>query len=126
MRGLGGVLTSVEESKFRLEAAALAVFGGLVVLIIGTSFEGYWLGVGALLGAAYWTLLYDERLDGVRKRVPGEKATMLLGFLYIILVVELLEGDPLRSSLVAGFVVGFVVAGAADGLQRRLVARIEE
>lgn len=126
MSDSGGAWRGVGSSKFRLEAAALAVFGGLVVLVLGISFEGYWLGVGALVGAVYWTLLYDERLDGVRDRVPAERATMLIGFLYVVLVVELLPGDTLRSSLVAGFVVGFVVAGGANALQGRLAARIEE
>ena len=114
------------DPKFRLEVAALTLFGGLVVLVIGPTFVGDWLGVGALAGAVYWTLIYDERLDSIRDRVPGEKATMLVGFLYIIVVVELLDGDALRTSLIAGFVGGFVVAGGADTLQRRLRARFEE
>jgi hypothetical protein len=114
------------DPKFRLEVAALSIFGGLVVLVIGPTVVGDWLGVGALVGAVYWTLVYDERLDGVRTRVPAERATMLVGFLYIIVVVELLDGDALRSSLIAGFVGGFVIAGGADTLQRRLRARFEE
>jgi hypothetical protein len=116
----------VRDSKFRLEVAALAVFGGLVVLFVGVSFDGTWLSIGALAGAVYWTLLYDERLDGLRSRVPGEQATMLIGFVYVIAVVELLDGDALRSSLVAGFVAGFAIAGGADTLQRRLADRFAE
>lgn len=112
--------------KFRLEAVALAAFGGLVVALIGPDVEGDWLAGGGLVGAVYWTLLYDERLDGIRRRVPAERATMLLGFLYIVLIVELFDGDALRSSLVAGFVAGFVLAGGADALQRRLIARLGE
>lgn len=113
------------DPKFRLEVAALSIFGGLVVFVIGPAVLADWLVVGALVGAVYWTLVYDERLDGVRTRVPAEKATMLVGFLYIIVVVELLDGDALRSSLIAGFVCGFAVAGGADALQRRLRTRLE-
>jgi hypothetical protein len=126
MSDSGDLMGGVGDSKFRLEVAALSIFGGLVILVIGPVFVGYWLGVGALAGAVYWTLIYDERLDGVRRRVPAERATMLIGFLYIIVVVELVDGDALRSSLIAGFIVGFVVAGGADTLQRRLRARLEE
>ena len=126
MSDSGDLLGGASDSKFRLEVAALSIFGGLVILVIGPAFVGYWLGVGALAGAVYWTLIYDERLDGVRRRVPAERATMLIGFLYIIVVVELLDGDALRSSLIAGFIVGFIVAGGADALQRRLRARLEE
>lgn len=126
MSDSGDLLGGASDSKFRLEVAALSIFGGLVILVIGPAFVGYWLGVGALAGAVYWTLIYDERLDGVRRRVPAERATMLIGFLYIIVVVELLDGDALRSSLIAGFIVGFIVAGGADALQRRLRERLEE
>jgi hypothetical protein len=115
----------LRQSKFATEAVALTVFGGLVVLLVGPTFLGYWLAVGALAGAVYWTAMYDARLDGIRDRVPAEHATMLVGFLFVVLVVELLDGVARRSSLVAGFVVGFVVAGVVDALQRRLVDRIE-
>lgn len=114
------------DPKFQLELAALSIFGSLVILVIGPVFVGNWLVAGALAGAGYWTLVYDARLDGVRTRVPAEKATMLIGFLYIVAVVELLDGDALRSSLIAGFVGGFVVAGGAEALQHRLRARLEE
>lgn len=114
----------LRDSKFALEALALTVFGTLVVLLIGPALAANWLATGAVAGAVYWTLLYDERLDGIRSRFPGERATMLLGFLSVVAIVELLDGDALRTSLVAGFVAGFVVAGVVDTLQQRLVARI--
>lgn len=115
----------LRKSKFALEVVALTVFGSLVVLLLGPAFAAYWLAVGALVGAVYWTLLYDGRLTGLQSKLPGERATMLVGFLYIAVVAELVSGGARQSSLIVGFVGGFVVAGVVDAARARLVQRIE-
>ncbi len=112
-------------SKFGLEVAALTVFGGVVVLLIGPALATNWLAIGALVGAIYWTVMYDARLTGLQSKLPGERATMLVGFLYIVAVAELVSGPVRQSSLIAGFVAGFVIAGVADAARARLVQRID-
>lgn len=112
-------------SKFGLEVVALTVFGGLVVLLLGPAFATNWVAIGAVVGAVYWTVMYDARLTGLQSKLPGERATMLVGFLYIVAVAELVSGGVHQSSLIVGFVAGFVVAGGVNATQRRLVARLQ-
>ena len=112
-------------SKFGLEVAALTVFGGAVVLLIGPALATNWLAVGAIVGAIYWTVMYDARLTGLQSKLPGERATMLVGFLYVVAVAELVSGRARQSSLIVGFVAGLVVAGVADAARARLVQRID-
>jgi|AntRauTorcE11898_2_1112593.scaffolds.fasta_scaffold42986_2 hypothetical protein len=112
-------------SKFGLEVVALTLFGGLVVLLLGPALATNWLAIGAVVGAVYWTVMYDARLTGLQSKLPGERATMLVGFLYVVAVAELVSDPARQSSLIVGFVAGFVVAGAINAGQRRLVQRIE-
>ncbi|WP_340102268.1 hypothetical protein [Salinibaculum salinum] len=115
----------LSNSKFTLEVVALTLFGGLVVLLLGPAFSTDWLAIGAVVGAVYWTVMYDARLAGLQSKLPGERATMLVGFLYVVAVAELVSDPARQSSLIAGFIAGFIVAGVVDAGRARLVQRLE-
>jgi len=123
---MGATAGEWDEHRFWREAGLLALFCGIAVVVLRPTPTVTWVGNGALLGAAYWTLMYHGALAGVRERFPGSEGTNAIwSFVIVAIIVEFVGSTPtVKGGLVLGYAAGVCCAGLVAAARRRVLARL--